>query len=218
MGTIIRIARFHHTERPRVPKTAGSAQRPDFARTSEKMSNSSDGMRLRAFQFETADVPTPAKSAAAAEPPIASTTSSTDSSMSPEYSRCVNLSMVHRSEMETAPGLADNSAMQTKAEIAQRLRDTFAGLNLTQVKVATRLDVSTPSLNNWLTDTDGEKRIFPIEYAVELCTAYRLTLDWIYRGESYGLPDGLVDKIVAAQKERRNQKQRRRVKAITAER
>jgi len=120
--------------------------------------------------------------------------------------------------MEPAAVIADNPAMQTKAEIAQRLRDTFWALNLKQVKVAGRLGVEPPVLNNWLSDTDGEKRIFPIESAVELCTAYGLTLDWIYRGISYGLPEGMGDRIVEAQRNRKPRRRRPQPKTKSAAR
>jgi len=45
---------------------------------------------------------------------------------------------------------------------------------------------------------DGDRRI-SVDAAIQLCNHFRITLDWIYRGELYGLPAEFVDYLRASQ-------------------
>lgn len=50
----------------------------------------------------------------------------------------------------------------------------------------------------WNNHETGDRRI-SVDAAIQLCNHFRITLDWIYRGELYGLPAEFVDYLRASQ-------------------
>ena len=71
-----------------------------------------------------------------------------------------------------------------KDEIARRLRMTRAVFDLTQGAFAAKAGLTASTYNRY----ERATRVPAIEQAIELCEAYGLTLDWIYRGVPDGLP------------------------------
>jgi transcriptional regulator with XRE-family HTH domain len=73
-------------------------------------------------------------------------------------------------------------------EIGQRLvriRRAFSDLNQKDWALKNRFNLA--QYNNW---ERGFRRI-PVEAAIELCARYGVTLDFVYRGRSDGLPENL---------------------------
>ena len=66
-----------------------------------------------------------------------------------------------------------------------RLRQAMS--DLTQGQWAERHGFNVTQYNNW---ERGVRRV-PVEAAERLCGRYGLTLDWIYRARSEGLPETL---------------------------
>lgn len=76
-------------------------------------------------------------------------------------------------------------------QVGARLRLTRMALDIRQVDIARKFGCSTASWNHYETG----KRPLDIDLAIELCDAYGLTLDWLYRGDNSGLKKGLVDRM-----------------------
>lgn len=66
-------------------------------------------------------------------------------------------------------------------------------LGLTQAKMS-ELVGAISSGQTWQ-QYESAKRMIAVHHAIALCVRFRVTLDWIYRGESYGLPADLVEKL-----------------------
>lgn len=66
-----------------------------------------------------------------------------------------------------------------------RVRAAFSDLNQKDWASKNRFNVA--QYNNW---ERGTRRI-PVEAAMQLCEAYGLTLDYLYRGRSDGLSESL---------------------------
>lgn len=77
--------------------------------------------------------------------------------------------------------------------IGERLKITRVALGLTQKTIAYPLSVSREAYSMY--ETGSREPPWPI--ACELCDAWGLTLDWIYRGEMSNLPSGLLSRIQA---------------------
>lgn len=69
-----------------------------------------------------------------------------------------------------------------------RLAATREVLNMKQADLVRRTNVSTGALNHYETG----KRPISIAYALELCDKFKITLDWLYRGDMSGLPHNLA--------------------------
>jgi len=52
--------------------------------------------------------------------------------------------------------------------------------------------------STWNNYETGDRRI-SLDAAIRLCNRFRITLDWIYRGEQYGLPAEFVDYLRASE-------------------
>lgn len=79
--------------------------------------------------------------------------------------------------------------------IAARLLATRLALGYEKQKdFAAKAGVSPTAYNNW----EGAVKRPGVEAAIQLCTAFGLTLDWIYRGDASGLPHGLAIKLLEA--------------------
>lgn len=182
MGEVIALhARASADSRRR--KTSGSTGVPFSA--CENVINFSGGMNPRAFQLLTADVPTPAKEAAAAGPPTALMTASTVSSIDAEYSRRVNLSTGHALAVDSAPFSRFKTGMpETAKTIGKRLFDTREAIPVKAADLCRRINCKP---NRWSQYESGERKI-TLPVAIRLCEEYGLTLDWIYRADPARLP------------------------------
>lgn len=75
--------------------------------------------------------------------------------------------------------------------VGDRLRKTRTVMGLTQRAMCKSIGVSPSRWNNW----EQGKRPLDLEAAVALCERHELTLDWLYRGVSAGLPYELGLKV-----------------------
>ena len=105
------------------------------------------------------------------------------------------MSSVHVKAIENGPESAFIHDMQTVGKIAARLRVTQAALGKKSATICRETGIAP---NSWSQFRKGKDRIITVEAADRLCDTYRLTLDWIYRGNPYGLPEGLLEKIQQA--------------------
>lgn len=187
MGTVIELSKRRHVRAsdPLKPKMDGSGALLRRASAFENVKKFSDGMTPLAFQLLTADMPTPASDAAAAVPPSASMTASTELSMEPEYSHFVIMSRSHNSAVDYCPqvGLKKPMAETTKT-IAERLVRTRESIEKSAADLCRRINCKP---NRWSQYETGERRI-TMAIANRLCDEYGLTLDWIYRGNPAALP------------------------------
>lgn len=185
MGVVIQIRHARAASRLGL-KTAGLTSEP--ASACEKARNFAGGMNPRFFQLLTADMPTPAKEAAAAGPPTAVITASTVSSIPGEYSRRVNLSTHHGLAVDCSPFSRFKTAMaETAKTIGNRLLVTREALGLKAAEVCRRIGCKA---NRWSQYESGERKI-TLPVANRLCDEYGLTLDWIYRADPARLPHEL---------------------------
>lgn len=197
MGALIAFPRRHaRTSAGRKANTAGSGSGlPRSARARDKAKNLSAGIDFRAFQLETAEMPTPQRSAACASPPISSRMASTVSSIHHYCSRCVNKSSAHETAIDCDCGLLFARLMpQATKTIARRLVATRTALGLSAADLCRRIDCKP---NRWSQYESGERRI-TLPVAEALCDEFRLSLDWIYRGDPSALSNQLRIDIKAA--------------------
>lgn len=78
-----------------------------------------------------------------------------------------------------------------RAAVGKRLEDARKVLGVDHVDMARVANVSPQAWSNYVR---GERPL-SIEAASLLCDRYRLTLDWIYRGDPAGLPFELGEKL-----------------------
>lgn len=83
--------------------------------------------------------------------------------------------------------------LTTPLSIGERLRVTRLALGITQKSMAHPLSVTREAYTMYETGS----REPPWTVGIELCDAWGLTLDWIYRGDMSGLQSGLVEKIAS---------------------
>ncbi len=76
-------------------------------------------------------------------------------------------------------------------DCGRRLIATREVLNLKQVEMATRTKITPAALNHYETG----KRPIDIAYAIDLCDRFKLTLDWLYRGDTSNLPKTLAVQV-----------------------
>lgn len=75
--------------------------------------------------------------------------------------------------------------------IARRLKLTREALGLNQTQFCTAGGIAPNTYNQW----ERARGRPELDGAAQLCEAHGLTLDWIYRGVSEGLPDWLASKL-----------------------
>lgn len=75
--------------------------------------------------------------------------------------------------------------------IADRLARTRAALGLNQTELCARAGLAKNTYNQW---ECGHGRP-GLDYAIQLCEAFGLTLDWIYLGDDSGLRGHLLDRL-----------------------
>lgn len=81
--------------------------------------------------------------------------------------------------------------------MAARLKLTRLALGLSQAELCRRADLSRNTYNQW---ERGHGRP-DVHYVIRLCETFRLTLDWIYRGEMQGLPPSLAETVLQTARE-----------------
>ena len=79
------------------------------------------------------------------------------------------------------------------ADIAERLRITREALGFTQLEFASRAGIAGNTYNQY----EKGKKLPSIRYAIQLCEAHNLSLDWIFRDDPSNLPYRLADAIKA---------------------
>lgn len=96
--------------------------------------------------------------------------------------------------------MARDDAETSNAAIGERLRLTRQVTGLLQNAFCERAGIATNTYNQY---ERGHKRP-SIENAIALCTAYSLTLDWIYRGDPSGLNYKTADAIKSLRQARKH--------------
>lgn len=83
---------------------------------------------------------------------------------------------------------------QHKQHVAENLSQIVGVIGCPQVRIAEKIGVSKSNFHNWLRGDN-----YPDPYAMwRLCEAYGVTMDWIFRGRTYGLPVEMADGLRAA--------------------
>jgi len=80
-----------------------------------------------------------------------------------------------------------------QADVARRLGAIFAVLELSPAQVAEAVGCRENAISQWL--GGGTPRLINLTAAVRLCSAYGVTLDYIYRGEFGGMAYDLAQRI-----------------------
>jgi len=160
----------------------------------------SAGITPLARQLLTAGGPTPSLRATSLVPPNASMMASTDLSM-PQYgSDCLNVSSVHCGAVDFNGYERINNEMDSKAIIGERIDTWLEATDRTAAEVCRAIEIEPNAFSQW---RNGVHRL-PLEVSDDLCRLFRLTLDWIYRGDLASLPDEeLRKKINEVTKRRR---------------
>jgi transcriptional regulator with XRE-family HTH domain len=94
------------------------------------------------------------------------------------------------------PTVLDESVSRhpkSNAAMAARLKLTRRALGLSQAELCRRADLSRTTYNQW---ERGRGRP-DVHYVIRLCEAFDITLDWIFRGETRGLPAILAGMVLA---------------------
>lgn len=92
---------------------------------------------------------------------------------------------------------SDSGAMAKRgidslAEIGARLVRTREALGYNQSDFATHAGIGKSTLNQWESGTQRPS----LDEAAKLCDRYGLTLEWIYRGNPFGVPHEIAIKIL----------------------
>lgn len=83
------------------------------------------------------------------------------------------------------------------ARVAKRLGRFMELRGIKPAEAAKFLGITTSKFQNW---TGG--RSYPNEYLITLfCARYGLTMDYLYRGVTFGLPGDVVDDLARAEAE-----------------
>lgn len=80
--------------------------------------------------------------------------------------------------------MIDNPTPRNLDAIAARLRATREAFGLGQNEFARRAGIASNTYNQY----EQAKNIPRLDFANQLCDTYGITLDWIYRGDTSGLP------------------------------
>jgi len=101
-----------------------------------------------------------------------------------------------RRDGTTANSLPMTSSLHM-ARVAERLRLFMELRGVKTVEAAKFLGVTTSKFGNW---TGG--RAYPNEYLMTLfCARYGMTMDYLYRGMTFGLPGDVADDLARAEAE-----------------
>lgn len=85
----------------------------------------------------------------------------------------------------------------SREAIGARLELTRRAYELSQTQLCKQTGLSNSAYNNY----EQGYRIPNLESALVLCEIYNLTLDWIYRGDTAGLPLKLADALRSLKQE-----------------
>ena len=78
----------------------------------------------------------------------------------------------------------DSPHIRNLDAIAARLRATREAFGLGQNEFARRAGIASNTYNQY----EQAKNLPRLDFANQLCDTYGITLDWIYRGDTAGLP------------------------------
>jgi hypothetical protein len=78
--------------------------------------------------------------------------------------------------------------------VGRRLRQLLQILGISQADLCRDLSLKANRVSQWLS---GD-RMIPVDEAIEVCFAYGVTLDWIYRDHLDGMPFDLARKLRGA--------------------
>lgn len=95
-------------------------------------------------------------------------------------------------------GMKDDHRERTVSAIGERLRLTRQVAGLNQNEFCGRANIAANTYNQY----EQGKRRPSLDHANALCDAYKLTLDWIYRGDPSNLPYAMADAIKALRQAR----------------
>jgi len=175
------VVRVYEHGASRKPKTAGLARKRRLQSSSEIILKLSGGIRPRALHVETPLRLIPSTTAAAAVPPSASMTSSTDLSIPKHSSRTENLSRFLFRAIDGSQNASNNKGMDPPEIVGKRLRlwTKAVGLNATTVCKSIKY-----GKGNWSEIINGKERL-PLDVADSLHETFGLSLEWMY----YGRPE-----------------------------
>lgn len=81
-----------------------------------------------------------------------------------------------------------------RKSVGRRLRQLLQILGISQADFCRDLSLQANRVSQWLS---GD-RMIPVDEAIEVCFAYGVTLDWIYRDHLDGMPFDLARKLRGA--------------------
>ena len=84
----------------------------------------------------------------------------------------------------------DDSGQLTR-DVARRLTLTRQAFGMNQAEFAEAAGLSQPQYSQFETG----KRLLSLKAALNLCSKYNITLDWLYLGDPSGLPYRLADSL-----------------------
>lgn len=79
--------------------------------------------------------------------------------------------------------------------IAHRLRSLEAALEINQTEVCRRTGLALNTYNQWR-NAKGRPEL---DKAIQLCDAFGISLDWLYRGDAGSLPHQIAVKLAEQQ-------------------
>ena len=82
-------------------------------------------------------------------------------------------------------------APELLAAVARRLQALLLAEGLKDAQIARKLGLKPQTWSNY---SEG-KRPLPIDVALLLVKDYRITLDWLYRGDRAAMPHGVLTRI-----------------------
>jgi hypothetical protein len=138
-----------------------------------------DGITPAAFQLLTAGGPTPNRLATAVVPPKASMIESTVFNIPQHSSDCLKMSRVQCGAVDFNENERINNEMDSKAVIGERIDIWLEAVGKIAAEVCRDIDQDANAFSQW---KNGVHRL-PLEVADEMCRLYKLTMDWIYRGD-----------------------------------
>lgn len=86
----------------------------------------------------------------------------------------------------------------SRDEVAWRLRVIRKAFDLSQESAGEIGGIGKTGWSNY--ESMGQDRLIEVLLAARLCDRYGVTLDWIYRGLAFGVPDAIMQKLDNAEK------------------
>jgi transcriptional regulator with XRE-family HTH domain len=113
------------------------------------------------------------------------------------YTRSAYSETLSRPFVGKSAHLGDVGRMPREVDaVAERIRLTREALGLKQAAFARLVGIEPQALNNY---ESGLRRI-SVDQAIKICAATGVSLDWIYRGLSSGLPINLATALQQRQR------------------